>query len=175
MHLGYTGQQWEELTDRKRFEHIDILLEHFKKYINYWLIEGKLEGDCVIDRSIYADVIRHYYKDLGRMSENIISKNHQPAHPDDFKQKAIYAFWIRKLKPIKLNSPIIGVEGEYGTWINEIIAIFIALTELDAIYERDLAMQISPDLFHDLLYFFRYKSVSPHALYLVFASLYFEI
>lgn len=122
---------------------------------------------------IFSDVVRHYYHDLGRMSENILTSDEKPANPNDFKQKAIYAFWIRKLKPIKLQNPIVGVKGETGNWINEVIAIFIVLTELDIIFNKKVALELmDEDLYHDFLYFFRYKSVSPHALYLILASLY---
>lgn len=172
MHLGTTSQEWYDFSDSERYAHIDSLLGHFQKYIEYWLNQQKIKGDCVIDKSIYIDVVRHYYHDLGRMSESIMSKNGR-AHPNDFKQKAIYAFWIRKLKPIKLDRPIEGVKGETGNWINEVMAVFIVLTELDIIFQKKIATdKMDPDLYHDLLYFFRYKSVSPHALYLILASLY---
>lgn len=175
MHLGLSGQQWVKMTDKQRTEHINSLLEHFKEHIDCWGNEGKLEGECVIDLAIYSDVVRHYYEDLCRMGENIVSHhNNQPAHPDEFKQTAIYAFWIRKLKPIKICAPIKEVEGDHSIWINEIIAISLVLTVLDTTYHCEMAMKITPDLYHDLLYFFRYKSVSPHALYLILASLYFE-
>jgi len=173
MHLGTTAKQWNEFTDEQRFQHIQALCNHFKKYIEYWFTQNKLDGDCVIDHSLYSDVIRHYYQDLGRMGENIFSGNGHPANPNDFKQKAIYAFWIRKLKPIKLNHPIKGVKGDSGNWINEVMALFIVLTELDIIFNKKVALELmDDDLYHDFLYFFRYKSVSPHALYLILASLY---
>jgi len=173
MHLGTTAQEWREFSDSERYAHIESLLGHFKKYIEYWLDQQKITGDCAIDLSIFSDVIRHYYHDLGRMSENIMSNTGNMAHPNDCKQKAIYAFWIRKLKPIKLSRPIEGVKGAAGNWINEVMAIFIVLTELDIIFGRKVATEeMDPDLYHDFLYFFRYKSVSPHALYLVLASLY---
>lgn len=173
MHLGTTAQEWKGFTDKERFEHIGILRSHFISYIEYWAEKGLLTGRCIVDAGIYSDVIRHYYRDLGRITENIL-RNHDgaPRHPDDFKQKAIYAFWIRKLKPIAITAAIKDVYGDTGLWINEIIAIFIALTELDIIYQKQVAIEMPPELYHDLLYFFRYKSVSPHALYLILASMY---
>lgn len=175
MHLGTTAGQWNAFTNAERLDHIKSLAHHFKRYIEYWLNENKLEGDCIIDYSLYSDVVRHYYQDLGRMSENIFSEKNTPANPNDYKQKAIYAFWIRKLKPIKINLPIKGVKGDSGNWINEVMALFIVLTELDIIFQKKVALELmDDDLYHDFLYFFRYKSVSPHALYLILASLYIK-
>jgi len=173
MHLGTTAQEWRSFSDKERYEHIKALQNHFAHYISYWCDQNLFEEAPAIDESLYSDVVKHYYNDLERMAENIDSEKGSPATPDDFKQKAIYAFWIRKIKPIKIDRPIKGLTSVTGNWINEIIAIFIVLTELDIIFKKKVASELlETDLYRDLLYFFRYKSVSPHALYLILASLY---
>lgn len=111
-----------------------------------------------------------YYLDLIRMAEK-----GGPAHPDDYKQKAFYAFWIRKLKPISVrDGGALAVPGSAKYWINEFIAIYMALVELDIVYGKNVqkSIMMSPTFFHDLLFYFRYKSVSPHALYLMFHGMY---
>ncbi len=166
MHLGISADQWFAFSDEERYEHLTALRGHFSRHIAHFLDAlPEYEGEVIIDTEIYADVVRHYYEDLKRWGEN------SRILPDDLKQKAIYAFWIRKLKPISLSKPL-PLPGDTANWINEIIAITIALVELDAIYGKDLSTRLQPEIRHDLLYFFRYKSVSPHALYLIFAMLY---
>jgi hypothetical protein len=123
-----------------------------------------------VDKTIYFDVVRHYYADLDRMSnKSMPSKNNTP---NDCKQKAIYAFWIRKLKPISLKKSNATNNHYICSSLNEYCAIHIVISELDIIYDTDALNDISKELWHDLLYFFRYKSVSPHALYLILAFIY---
>ena len=167
MHLGISADEWFGFSDAERHQHVQALRGHFTNYLRHLLSQLPVEydGKIIVDTNLFHDVICHYYEDLKRWSDT------NDFHPNDLKQKAIYAFWIRKLKPVSLSKPL-PLAGDTGNWINEILAINIALIELDAIHGRDFSISLNPDLRHDLLYFFRYKSVSPHALYLILASLY---
>lgn len=169
MHLGWTAKQWRDATDAERHEHLGALKNQFLLYVNGLIESGEIEGEIQFSESIYHDVIRHYYQDLGRLSHS-----GGISHPDDFKQKAFYAFWIRKLKPVSLSGRISGVPDGSGNWINELIALVIALRELDCIFQCNVHDSLTGEFWYDLLYGFRYKSISPHALYLILASLYAE-
>ncbi len=167
MHLGVSAEEWRRFSEAERFAHIQALRGHFTRHLRLLLdsLPASFDGTVYVDSNLYADVVRHYYEDLHRWSEN------NELVPDDLKQKAIYAFWVRKLKPVSLSDPL-PIKGEARNWINEILAISIVLVELDVIYGKRHSVELNPDLRHDLLYFFRYKSVSPHALYLILAMLY---
>ncbi len=178
MYLRTSTQQWQDFDDQQRFAHLEALYDFFILDVELWAKNiGLAPAQIVFDQAIYEDVIEHYYKDLDRMSRNIRSSDGQPAIPDDYKQKAIYAFWLRKLKPLSLKEEIKDIDGLPAYWLNEIVAIYIILIELDIIYKKNNrkigAVGGMPyDLYYDLICFFRYKSVSPHALYLILASLY---
>jgi hypothetical protein len=171
MHLGTTAKEWVNFTDSERYKHIKALFGHFKRYLDHLQRLQILPREIIVQEATYSDVIRNYYNDLSRITSGIYNNSDDEVAPDDFKQKAIYAFWIRKLKPLAINESLPDI-GNAGNWVNEIVGIYIALIELDIVFQTDLALKLPNNLLFDLLYFFRYKSVSPHALYLIFASLY---
>ena len=163
MHLGWVGKQWFEATDAERIDHLAALRGHFQFHLEQIIQVDGIDSPVLVDEKIFDDVIHNYYGDLRRIEDN------GPEFPDDFKQKAFYAFWIRKLKPIQVSQQVLTEHQTSKNWINELVAIKIAITELDIIFgETD----ISKNLIHDLLFYFRYKSVSPHSLYLILASMY---
>ena len=164
MHLGWIADQWFNATDAERLSHLNALRGHFQLHIEHCLDGSLLDTDIFVDEQVFDDVIRNYYQDLQRMAHN-----QGPSNPDDYKQKAFYAFWIRKLKPIQTYRQTPSKKEKINNWANETVAIKIAITELDICYgETDT----SSNLMQDLLFYFRYKSVSPHSLYLIFASMY---
>ncbi len=173
MYLGLakTPESWESAQDDERHSHISDLFDNFLEYINCWTGHNYVIGNCTVDYSIFKDIVRHYYHDLNRLSANMRDGDELPV-PNEYKQYAIFSFWIRKLKPITLDGLIEHVNNDFICWINEIIAIHIAITELDVTCNTCVSEVIPDELSRDLLVFFRYKSVSPHALYLVFASMY---
>lgn len=62
--------------------------------------EGKIDGPVSVHKATFDDMVMHYYQDLGRLMEH----GGQP-NPNQLKQKAFYAFWMRKLKPILFTQP----------------------------------------------------------------------
>jgi len=170
MHLGKSGKDWIEMSPTARRDHVNILLENLRYYLGRLVEAGAVAGDIEIDGGVFEEMVQCYYEDLARIPERS-----GPREPDQFKQKAFYAFWIRKLKPINLKGAL-SLPGTKKYWINEVIAIFMVLWELDInIQKQDSFSTMNSDFLNDLLCFFRYKSVSPHALCLVFRGLYLDL
>ena len=121
-----------------------------------------------IDALVAQDVVKCYFDDMDRYTK------YSPIdHPNIYKKMGHLAFWIRKLKPIIKVEPI---NEELSHRINEIFALTLAMfyckfgTENVQKLGKDPI--ISDKLWHDLLYFFRYKSVSPHALTMLLNAIY---
>ena len=171
MFLAKQPKAWEGSTDEERHDHIEELFEYFVDYLSYWIEAGYIAGDCVVDYAIFKDVVRNYYGDLHRLSVNM-KDGDDSIIPNEYKQHALFSFWIRKLKPIINGGMIVDIKEDLNCLTNELIALQIALAELDVTFTLDVTHNMPVELYRDFLVFFRYKSVSPHALYLVFASMY---
>lgn len=139
--------------------HIEPLLENLG-----------LPGDINVhmDALVAQDVVRCYFDDMDRYTK------YSPIdHPNIYKKMGHLAFWIRKLKPITKVEPI---GEELGQRINEIFALTLAMFYCKFGTENTKKLGKDPiigdKLWHDLLFFFRYKSVSPHALTMLLNAIY---
>ncbi|NJL08366.1 MAG: protein-glutamate O-methyltransferase family protein [Methylacidiphilales bacterium] len=168
-----------------------IFIEEFKKYA------GEVFGACrlypVISDARLIEVRGAWLHDLKHVGK------HEPNLTDGldhFKQCGHLSFWIRRLSPVveatdsksdlgdaegyDLSTIEIGLRDTLFGYANEYLAFdycFIICKYYEANkkgspseFARDLT--ISPDYYKVIRQFLKYKSVSPHAMHLIYRSLF---
>lgn len=141
----------------------------FKGHIGPFMKDFRFNPDSrvQIDSTVAQDVVRCFFDDMDRYDTYSGITN-----PSIFKKMGHLAFWIRKLKPISTVEP---TDPQFGHQINETFALTLAMFYCNLATENPQlgnTPEISPHLWHDLLFFFRYKSVSPHSLTMLLNAMY---
>lgn len=155
--------------DSKNLPDTDYVSRWFECHVTHFLTAAKFDpaSRVHIDTVVAQEVLKCYFSDMDRYRDYSGIEN-----PCVFKKMGHLAFWIRKLKPIISVDPL---HPEFGHKVNEIFALSLALFYCNLAPENPRVGQIpliSRELWHDLLYFFRYKSVSPHALTMLLNAMY---
>lgn len=155
--------------DSSNFPDIDYIQRWFDSHVEHFLKDAEFDSktEVTIDLAVAQEVLKMYFSDMDRYKDfSGIDKQ------SVFKKMGHLAFWIRKLKPITNVEP---VHPEFGNKVNEIFALTLALLYCNNAQENPrvgLRPILHAGLWHDLLFFFRYKSVSPHALTMLLNAMY---
>ena len=121
----------------------------------------------IIDFGVAEDVVHKYLEDMDRYE-----RYSQIPDPNVFKRMGHLAFWIRKLKPIKMVEPS---TLPIAPLVNEAFALLIAFLYCDYAPENPKVSKttaLTDDQWNDLLVYLRYKSVSPHSLMMMLLMMY---
>lgn len=129
----------------------------FKQWLDFCYKNKIINAPTFIDEAIAYDVIRQYVEDKER-----IKKHHKLKTIDITKRMACLAFWIRKLKPLHYQNEC---DPNILNYLNELFGLTIALVSCEV--EVPFPIKIEPPFFKDILWYFRYKSVSPDSLYII--------
>lgn len=133
----------------------------FKQWLDFCYKHQIINSPTLIDESIAYDVIRLYVGDKAS-----IKNYHNLQTIDITKRMACMAFWIRKLKPLHYQDDC---DPDILNYLNEVFGLTIALVSCEV--EVPFPIKIEPPFFKDLLWYFRYKSVSPDSLYIILKSI----
>lgn len=148
----------------------EFIHNFFNSHVPYFASYFNFKPDCKIqiDYNVAEEVIQRYLEDM-----DCYDRYSDIGEPNVFKRLGHLAFWIRKLKPIKTvtpadASPIVPV-------INEAIALLIAFLYCD--YSPDnprvsYSIVLSDNQWRDVMGYLRYKSVSPHSMWMILSSIY---
>lgn len=127
--------------------------------------------------------------DMGNIAKNSMaaSKNKKQPEPDHFKHAGTLAFWLRRTSPIIMDKITLvqhDIQDDYLTvddnlfmldYTNEYFAFIFGL-ELCNFFERQQPEYTEPKITKDyiqmLCYFLKYKHVSPHAMIMIYRSLF---
>ncbi|MBI5236409.1 MAG: hypothetical protein HY886_09220 [Deltaproteobacteria bacterium] len=127
---------------------------------------------------ILYDVVRITFDDLLRFRKSY-NHNQNIDTPDRFKEAAHIAYWIRRLKPLSYRYDVeqSAPNTRLALFINEIIALVIAgyiCSFEKPTYAKDEKWNLPKPCYlrEDLLYMFRYKHISPHALIFILQGIY---
>ena len=127
------------------------------------------------------DAWQSYMWDIDRLDNNM------PAVPDHFKRCGYLAYWLRRHSPVALWQPlkeeyeISASEKEYRNLIHNCGRAFHAFSfgyriclffEENKESEVKLPRPIDADYIRHIAYYMKYKSVSPHAMGLIYRSLF---
>lgn len=110
--------------------------------------------------------------------------------PDHFKQAGFLAYWMRRRIPISLLEKTDRFDGstpqlEFADYPNEICSFVFGLRvciffeapkrETDARLKDLEALKLSPAFLRDIAVLLFHKQVSPHAMYLIYRSLFYNL
>jgi len=116
-----------------------------------------------IDEGIAYDVLVRYCEDRKRLQ----IMNEKLDGIETTKKMACLAFWIRKLKPLYYVNE---ADPRIGNYLNEFFGIQLAIISCETEFARGIVL--NEKYFYDLLYQFRYKSVSPHSLNIILKAMF---
>jgi len=110
--------------------------------------------------------------------EEILERGFDPVKDvNEFKFAGVICFWLRKLKPFRLESKK-GTILPVSPYVNEVIALLTAYQFIFGYFsierkdDKDFHLpKLTPRYFSDLVTSIRYNSYSPHSLVNIFESL----
>jgi hypothetical protein len=139
----------------------------FKGYLTIFSEHmGEIQGELSIDEAICQELVNRYYEDLSRYNTFSDIKDQ-----DIFKRMGHWAFWVRKLHPLKLVPQKNHTLSEsLAPFVNERFSLLIA--SINCGLDQCVTVKYTNKFIEDFLFHFRYKSVSPHSLSLLFHALY---
>lgn len=141
---------------------IPELRTFFAGWVNLFKRELKVPTEIRVDEQIAYDVLHQYVLDRKRIQDF----NHIP-ELESTKCQACLAFWIRKLKPLYYFSES---DPKIGLYLNELFGLLMAVKYCS--YEKCRPVVLDPRFLSDMLFQFRYKSVSPHSLNMVLQGIF---
>lgn len=117
------------------------------------------------DILIFVEVLKKTHYDLTSISGEMNGKT-----PSIYKQHAIFAYWLKRLKPFNENSC------KYANYTNETIALTFAIGMINQSVHKDkkLTRSISKEYLNNMLYLIRFEQVSKYGM-LMFLTAMFEI
>ena len=159
----YQYQQPDREILRKRFSELLERLEELVKCLPELNFDVE---DLAINGRILGDIIVRVDK---RSDYFLIF--HEQTHISEIKKAALYAYWILKLKPLSVVSPIIEKRTRYS-YINETFALFILYGVLREKASRlDKEFSPSEEYTRKIAYAFKYWNISKEAVILIAETL----
>ncbi len=157
INLGY--KKYTELTDSEVKQRYDDIIEKWEQFLNQNDPSLQLNSDYYVHSRNLFEVIRrcdkrilYFYIFYGLEEEC------------EYKEVAIQCFWINTLKPFMVvnnNSPIYNCP-------NEMFSLFLILSAIRGIYKNEYEDKEfrypSPTRIQDILYDFKYCSISREAM-----------
>lgn len=141
---------------------VDDVCSFFASWLDLFKSKLEIVTDIRVDESIAYDVLYNYVQDRKRIQ--LLNKIPQL---EATKCQACMAFWIRKLKPLYYASES---DPNIGVYLNELFGLTIAFISCQ--YEKAYPIELDDRFLADLLFQFRYKSVSPHSLNMVLLAIF---
>ncbi len=143
----------------------DFTIKQVRDFFGGWVKEFKycqgITAEISVDDSIAYDVCHRYVEDIKRFK---IFNGLDTL--EITKRMAFLAFWIRKLKPLYYKKPC---DDFPGTYLNEHFGLTVALISCEI--GCPFPIKMNDRFYADLLHEFRYKSVSPHSLNIIFKAI----
>lgn len=147
------------LSDEQAKQRYDALIEKWEAFLNQNAPNLQLDIEYFVHSKNLYEVIRRHDE---RLLYFYIF--HGLEELDEYKDIAIQCFWINTLKPfmvIKEDSPIYSCP-------NEMFSLYLILTTIEAAYKKRNPSQDfkypSPERIQDILYDFKYCSISREAM-----------
>ena len=141
-------------------------VQDLRLFFSGWLALFKrgleITAEIRVDEQVAYDVLYQYVQDRKRIQEF----NNIP-ELESTKCQACLAFWIRKLKPLYYFSDS---DPKVGVYLNELFGLLMAIKYCS--YQKARPVVLDERFLGDMLFQFRYKSVSPHSLNMVFQSIF---
>jgi hypothetical protein len=134
----------------------------FSGWVKVFKVNQGISSEIVIDDSIMFDVCHRYAEDIERLKRFNNLKSLEIT-----KRMAFLAFWIRKLKPLHYEGNV--AEKFPLNYLNEHFGLTVALISLEIGYP--FPIKLEQRFYADTLHEFRYKSVSPHSLNIIFKAI----
>lgn len=131
------------------------------------------------------DAYQTWKKDVKRLANDSMPKGNNS--PDHFKKAGVLAYWLRRFSPVigyESKRADIGLrqeEKEFRNFLRDYGETFFAFDigfQICKFFERNKVNgdshipKINPNYLYTACYFLKYKNVSPHALTLIYKSLF---
>ena len=178
----------DSLKDVEKF--IPIMREHLEGILSIYSLSGKISEDRLREAHFY------WMQDLNRVGGREYDGDHE--NPDHFKHAAHLAYWLRRQKPISdlyVQETAVSLIADmsiadayreehdfYYNYINEYFAFDVGFN-IVLFYEckkKGSTLKLLDCLIRDwdylacVCHFLNSKNVSPHALFLIFRTLFIK-
>ncbi len=167
---------FEDIVDEKKFtDFINLEYSYHAALAGYTLDTSP---------SALWDVHQRITKDIERLSESI--EGFKP--PDHFKRAGYIAYWLRRYRPVikwddqhkgKNLSPEVEISRKFfNNYIHEYLAfntgylVSLSYVMNSADSDGKIPHIIDARYFNDVCYLMKYKSISPHAMNMIYRSLF---
>ncbi len=168
----------------------------FEAYVTYVAVQGA-RLTPVISPARLQDAHSFWTEDLDRLKTFSLSANDGAQIPDHFKQAAHLAFWIRRQGPVveyhdaynpqdsfsqpadqaeeKMRDLLFNFGSEYLAFdLGYLICRYYEIGRRSESEASETDFHLDTDYIKTVSYFLKAKSVSPHALYLIYKSLFYK-
>lgn len=160
-HYEYlTKSQWN-----KEISHFDVLISNFIEESGYSLDDIGVFETVVLQIITKVDQRKKYFQFFHHLDIS------------DFKELALYCFWIIKLKPLFLIKKDATDDDKLAfESINEKLALYKIINKFKSLSKDDLQRQRIDDFFtmeymYELIYSFTYRDISKEALTLLIETI----
>lgn len=156
-HYEYLSKsQWD-----KEISHFDVLISNFVEESGYSLD----------DFAVFETIIFQIITKVDQRKKYFVFFHHLDI--SDFKELALYCFWIIKLKPLFLVKPDATEDDKLAfDSINEKLALYKIINKFKSLAQNDLQRKKIDDFFskeymYELVYSFTYRDISKEAMILL--------